>query len=466
MLSMRSSAAPMRPTGRDIDVATTIDDAPIGRFQRQVFVLCALISMLDGFDTQAIVFTAPSLAADWKVSPASFGPLFSATLLGSLIGVLIVGRLSDRYGRRWATIATVALFGLATLSGASAHSVTELILYRLLAGFGLGGVLPNFMALAAEYAPHRRRSSVVVMTLWGFPLGAVLGGLLSSLLVARFGWRSVFIAGGTAPLLLVPLLIARLPESIRYLAMRPEHRDKVLRVLRMLFPSGHYDAGDRVIVPETNGSAGGFRLLFARGRAAGTVLFAIAMFMSLLLTYLLLSWIPLLLRESGMSLRDALFGSVIFNFAGIVGSFVFTRRVDELSRPLILMIAAYCAAAAAVASIGLVGIKFWPVAISVFVAGFLLVGIQMTLSAFVASKYPTNLRATAVGWVQGVGRFGSLLGPLAAGGLVSVGMIPSKLFATSSIAALLAAAALALLACTAPYRRIKSVTSTGIVPDC
>src|SRR5882757_2790008 len=133
-----------------VDVAALIDGAPVGRLQREIFFLCVLIGMLDGFDTQSIAFIAPSLAADWKISSASFGPIFSATLFGSMIGVITFGRLADRYGRRWFTIATVTLFGAATLASAWAESVTALIIFRLIAGCGLGGAIPNIMSIAAE----------------------------------------------------------------------------------------------------------------------------------------------------------------------------------------------------------------------------------------------------------------------------------------------------------------------------
>jgi AAHS family 4-hydroxybenzoate transporter-like MFS transporter len=430
------------------DVAALIDAAPIGRFQREIFLLCFLIAMLDGFDTQSMAFIAPSLAAEWRVATASFGPIFSATLLGSMLGVAVIGRLADRYGRRGFTVGTVALFGVATLASAWAESLTGLLIWRLIAGFGLGGALPNFMALAAEYAPRRLTSTIVVITMWGFPLGAVLGGLLSTVLIAHFGWRAVLIAGGVAPLLLVPVLIARLPESVRFLAMRPEGQEAARRALRRIDPARHLDATTRLTVSEDTRTAGGYRLLFARGRAANTILFATAMFMSLLLSYLLLSWIPLLLRDFGLSVRDAVLGAVTFNLAGILGSYVFIRVVEGSSRPLGPMIATYCASAFAVTAIGAVGAHFLPVMTSIFVAGFLLVGTQMTLSAFIASSYPTTLRATAIGCVQAVGRCGSLIGPLVAGGLMSLGMAAAQLLALSSIAALFAAAALALLALT------------------
>ena len=428
-----------------IDVDAVIDRAPLGRFQREVFILCFAMELLDGFDTQSIAFIAPSLAADWNISLATFGPIFSATLVGSMIGVSGAGRLADRYGRRWWAIAAIVLFGIATLASAASNTVTDLIVWRLIAGIGLGGALPNFLSLAAEYAPRRSRSTVIVVTMWGFPLGAVLGGILSASVIEHVGWRAVLVVGGIAPLLLAPVLVVRLPESIRFLTLQPSGRKQALRLLNRIDPEVEVDSAQPLEVSQSAALTAGYRRLFTRELALNSVAFAVAMFMSLLLAYLLVNWIPLLLNQSGMSKQSAVAGTIVFNIAGILGSYLFTRRVDALSRPLPLIIKVYCASAFAVAAIGTAGSRFWPAMACIFLAGFLLIGIQMTLSAFITSSYPTAVRATAVGWVQAVGRFGSLLGPLAAGALVSVGMLPVQLFASSSIAAILAAAALGLL---------------------
>jgi AAHS family 4-hydroxybenzoate transporter-like MFS transporter len=284
------------------------------------------------------------------------------------------------------------------------------------------------------------------MTTWGFPLGAVLGGLLSTMLIARFGWRSVLVVSGAAPVLLVPWLMARLPESIPFLALSATGQELARRELRRIDPSGRFDSTVYVAVPQTSSRAGGFRLLFAHPFTASSILFAVASFMSLLLTYFLMNWIPLVLHQAGLPVGDAVLGTVVFSLAAIVGSYVLSTRVDRGARPLVLMVWVYCASSVAVAAIGWVGAHFWPSMTIIFIAGFLLTGIQLTLMAFITSSYPPVLRATALGWVQAVGRFGSLLGPLAAGGLLSFGMPPSQLFATLAIAALLAAAALATLA--------------------
>jgi MFS transporter, AAHS family, 4-hydroxybenzoate transporter len=440
-------AHPDGPQPSPVDVAAIIDGTIIGPYQRRVFALCFLVSALDGFDTQSIAFVAPSISAEWNLAVASFGPIFSATLLGSVIGASVVGRLADRYGRRIFTVLTVALFGIATLACAFCQDASQLLAFRLVAGLGLGGALPNFLALAAEYAPLRMRSRIVVMTMWGFPLGAVLGGALSTVLIRSFGWTSVFILGGALPLLLIGVLLHTLPESIRFLALQTARHEALRRLLMRLLPGRTFPEGQAFYVAEASvQSRGGYRMLFAQGRAAQTVLLSVAMFMSLLLTYLLINWMPLLLKQSGMATDSAVLGAVVLNLSGIIGSYVFSRRMDRSRRPIPLMVIAYVASACAVAAIGVVGSSVGPVMGSIFLAGFLLIGIQMTMSAFVANSYPTSLRGTGIGWNQGVGRLGSLLGPLIGGVLLGLGLSPAQLLQVSSLPALLAALALAWLA--------------------
>jgi AAHS family 4-hydroxybenzoate transporter-like MFS transporter len=430
---------------RTLDVATTIDSNRVGSLQREVILLCFLISMLDGFNTQAIAFAAPDLAARWHMPLSAFGPIFSASLLGSMFGVAIGGRLADRYGRRLLTITTVAVFALATLACVQATSVRALIACRFIAGLGLGGVIPNFMALAVEFAPRRLRATVVACTLWGFPLGAVAGGALSVGLIARYGAASVFLLGAIATLLLLPILALRLPESIRWLLMDAARQEQARRLLQRIAPDMHLEPETILVLHEPPKPANAVRAIFTGNLAARTLLFGGAMLMSLLLSYLLVTWIPLLLRQSGFDQGAAIAGTVVFNLAGIVGSIFFTRIVDHGKPALRLMVWIFCMSAAAVASIGLVGTQLWAVMGSIFLAGALLLGIQMTLSAFIVGNYPTALRATAIGSVQAAGRFGSLLGPLLAGLLLSLGVPLVWIFIICAVPALLAAGALALL---------------------
>jgi MFS transporter, AAHS family, 4-hydroxybenzoate transporter len=412
--------------------------------------------MLEGFAMQSIAFVAPAIAAAWKIAPSSFGPVFSATLLGSVIGALLGGTLADRFGRRLVTVLSVAVFAGVSLATIYASSVHVLIVFRLLTGLGIGAAVPNFTSLASEYAPLRRRSTIVAITLWGFPFGAALGGAVSAHLIAQFGWPSVFLLSGTASLLFLPVFVFLLPESIMYLALRPATHDAIARTLARINPGYRLDPGSRFVLPERRIAGSRVSAIFRKPLVAGTLLLSGSLIASLFVTYCVLNWIPSLLRQAGLPIQDAVMGTVIFNCSGILGSYFCTRLADR-GRPLPLLGSAYVFGALAVAMIGVVGASFWPVMVAIFFAGLFIIGSQMSVSAFVASYYPTAMRGTGIGWTQGFGRVGSLSGPLAGGYALMIGIQPRGLFQLLSIPASLAA--LALFALALIERGSKSVAS-------
>jgi AAHS family 4-hydroxybenzoate transporter-like MFS transporter len=195
-----------------IDVAAIINEAEISRFQYLIFTICILIIMCDGFDTPAVAYVAPSIASKWNLAPGSFGPVFAAVLLGAMAGAFLFGYLGDKFGRNRILALCVAWFGVFNIASAFAPSIAPFIVLRLLCGIGLGGAIPNVMALVAEYAPARKRSTLIAITWSGFALGAVLGGIISVPLISKFGWTSVFIVGGVLPLCLVPSSSWRFPS--------------------------------------------------------------------------------------------------------------------------------------------------------------------------------------------------------------------------------------------------------------
>src|SRR5579864_2115889 len=202
-----------------IDVAAFIDAQPVGGFQIKLILACATVLFLDGFDTTAIGYVAPALAKEWHIGKSALGPVFSAGLFGLMIGALLFGPMADRVGRKKIIIFSTVAFGLGTLATAFVHDVDGLLAVRFLTGLGLGGAMPNTVAMTSEFNPRRRRATMVMIMFCGFSVGAALGGLLAAALIPQFGWRSVFVVGGIAPLLLVPVLALRLPESVRFLAL-------------------------------------------------------------------------------------------------------------------------------------------------------------------------------------------------------------------------------------------------------
>ncbi|SHG61736.1 MFS transporter, AAHS family, 4-hydroxybenzoate transporter [Bradyrhizobium erythrophlei] len=426
-----------------VDVAAVINDSEISRFQYIIFTLCILIMMCDGFDTQALAYVAPSIASEWKLSPGIFGPVFAAVLLGSMVGAFGFGYLADRFGRKRTLVLCMILFGALNIGSAYATSIESFTLLRFLCGIGLGGVIPNVMALVSEYAPARRRATLVAITWCGFSLGAVLGGLISVPLISHFGWKSVFVFGGILPLCLVAIVVFALPESIKFLILARGKGVELVAVLRKLNPGRHFDDSSAFVLDEPRLGRGSISALFRDGLAIGSVFLCLAFFMSLMLVYLFINWIPLLLRQAGLPLQDAMMGTIIFNLSGIFGSVFCTQFIDrKILPPMFILIFAYFVGAAAVFAIGFAGTSFWPIMGTIFLGGFFIIGAQLSLNALITNYYPTAIRGTGVGWSQVVGRTGSLLGPLMGGALVSQGMSPSQLFQVSSIAPLLACACL------------------------
>src|ERR1700729_4037173 len=223
-----------------IDVAEFIDQQPVGRFQIGLLLTCAAVLFLDGFDTQAIGYVAPAVAREWGLTKGALGPVFSAGLFGLMIGALLFGPLADRIGRKKIIVFSTLAFGIGALVTALVQDVNALLAIRFLTGVGLGGAMPNAIAMTSEFSPRRRRATMVMIMFCGFSVGAALGGLLAAALIPHFGWRSVFVIGGIAPLLLAPILALRLPESVRFLALTGHANQRVAELLGLINPKAAF----------------------------------------------------------------------------------------------------------------------------------------------------------------------------------------------------------------------------------
>src|ERR1700681_4235309 len=233
-----------------VDVAGYIDQQPVGAFQLKLLLTCAAVLFLDGFDTTAIGYVAPSLAREWGLTKGALGPVFSAGLFGLMIGALGVGPLADRIGGKKIIIFSTLAFGIGTLITAFVQDVNTLLAIRFLTGLGLGGAMPNTIAMTSEFNPRRRRATMVMIMFCGFSVGAALGGLLAAALIPQFGWRSVFVVGGIAPLLLAPILALRLPESVRFLALTGHANQRVAELLGLINPKAAFAPATQFVVHE------------------------------------------------------------------------------------------------------------------------------------------------------------------------------------------------------------------------
>ena len=422
-----------------VDVAGFIDAQPVGGFQIRLLLTCAAVLFLDGFDTTAIGYVAPSLAKEWGLTKGALGPVFSAGLFGLMIGALLFGPLADRIGRKKIIIFSTLAFGIGALVTAFAKDVNTLLAIRFLTGLGLGGAMPNTIALTSEFSPHRRRATMVMAMFCGFSLGAALGGFVAAGLIPHFGWRSVFVVGGVAPLLLVPVLALKLPESVRFLALTGRGDARVAQLLGRINPKAAFAAAARFVVHEPELVGMPVLHLFRAGRTLVTLLLWMVFFMSLLDLYFLSNWLPTVLNDLGASVSEAAAIGSMLQVGGVVATFALGNIIDRFSfRALALL---YFIAVFAVGAIGQLGHSVALVTMAIFVAGFCIVGGQIAANALAAGFYPTSVRASGVGWALGIGRVGSIIGPLVGGALMTMKWSTGAVFVAAAAAALCAALA-------------------------
>ena len=433
------SLSPAQGGRAPIDLAAFIDAQPVGGFQIRLLLTCAAVLFLDGFDTQAIGYVAPALAKDLGLSKGVLGPVFSAGLFGLMIGALIFGPLADRVGRKKIIVLSTLAFGIGALVTSTVQDVNALLAIRFLTGLGLGGAMPNAIALTSEYSPRRRRATMVMIMFCGFSVGAALGGLLAAAIIPQFGWRAVFVVGGVAPLLLVPILALRLPESVRFLALTGRANARVAELLRCINPKAALAPATQFVVQEPGLAGVPVLHLFRSGRTLPTLLLWVVFFMSLLDLYLLSNWLPTVLNDLGASISTAAVAGSMLQVGGVVGTVVLGSVIDRFSFRALALV--YFIAIFAVAAIGQLGHSIAFVTMAIFAAGFCIVGGQIAANALAANFYPTSMRATGVGWALGIGRVGSIVGPLVAGAILEMKLFGLGL-GTASIFMVAAAAAL------------------------
>ncbi len=437
-----------RPTGSPaagVPLAQAIDEARLGTLQLGVVALCLLVSTLDGLDIQALSFAAPAIVKDLHVTPGQLGVVFSATLLGSIAGSYL-GVLADRFGRRALITASVLIFAVFTFACGLSRGTGDLLAFRCLAGVGLGGAVPSMIALASEFAPRRWRSGAVTLVLCGFPIGAIVGGLAASPLIAGYGWRAIFFAGATASGLLVPALLWFCPESVRYLALKRPDGPAVRKLLDRLRPD--LAGATPILLPPPTPAAArrASATVFRREHLPGLVLLSLAGFSSLLLQYLMSSWTPLLLQRAGLSLKASILGGVLFSAGALVGSAAISFAVSGRNRGVYTLAAAFLLGGVAVlgasAARGRPGLEL--AALAAF--GFFQFGAQIGSTNYSQFYFPTAVRASGLAWVQGVSRLGALTGPLVGGRLLTLGLRPDHIFSYGAAPAAITATCLLVLA--------------------
>ena len=424
-----------------IHIKQFVDSRPISASQWLLAALCCLVVFADGMDVAIMGFVAPSILTEWNVSRPEFGIVMSAAPFGLVLGALIAGPSSDRFGRKPVLIAAVAIFAVFTLIAASAGSVLQLVALRFLAGTGMGAAMPQTSTLLAEYAPQRHRSLLITIMFTGFNLGSAAIGFAAAWLIPAYGWRTVLLFGGLVPLALVPVLMLFLPESGRLLALRGAAASVIARHVNRAI-------GSRLTGSETfaaDDAAGAARqpvsILFSGGYAVTTVSLWTSYFMGLMVIYLLTGWLPTLMKDAGLSIATAANITALFQVGGTIGAILVGWAMDK-SRPARIIAAAYVCGGLCILALSGTGALSPALAAIVFASGFCMSGAQTGLNAFAPGCYPTAARATGVSWMLGIGRFGSILGSYVGGALLGLGWGFAAILGLLAIPATLAALAI------------------------
>ncbi len=390
-------------------IPDVIDNSRISGFQWRIFLLCFLVAILDGFDTQAIAFTGPAIIQAFGLGAGALAPILTAGIIGMVVGAMALGLLGDKFGRRPVIIGAVLLFGLASLATAFAHTTDQILILRFIAGLGMGGATPVVLSLAAEYGPSRNRGTIMTSILLGLPAGAILGGLLAAKMLPMTGWQGIFVAGGATPLVLLAALLIWLPESLHFLARHRAntHRQKIQETVQKI-TGVQPGPGTVYTVPEADVKTR-VASLFSAGLARTTCGIWTVYLFNWIAWFMFLSWLPTVLKASGLPADQAPMGTVAVNAVFVLCAIPLAAILPKINARLLLL-ALFLFGIVISAGLANSGTNWTVVFILAGAAGLGIGGQQIILNYMVAQAYPTALRATATGWAIALGRMGAIIG--------------------------------------------------------
>lgn len=406
-------------TQKTMEVQEFIDSQPLSTTQKLVFLLCGIVVAIDGMDTAAVGFIAPALKQVWQLKPTDLSPLFGAGFLGLMAGSMLVGPLGDKIGRKPILLISMLIFSVLNLASAFSPNVTVLTVLRFLTGLGLGGVLPVAIALTSEYAPTKRRSTYINLMFAGLSLGAALGGVLAAQLLETVKWQGILIIGGVLPLILLPFLWWWLPESLRFLVLANRDKATIEKTARRIMPSPNLPVPTFSFTQQQQQRAK-LGELFATKYRFGTVLLWVAFFMSLLVIYLVSSWLPTLLNTAGLDLKSASWIATAFKFGGTIGAICLGFLMDKFGASRMLIFSyGIGSALLMLASFGMETGFVALLVVGILGSGMGVSGSQVGANAFGSSFYPAQIRATGISWANAAGRLGAILGSVSGGWLIA-----------------------------------------------
>ena len=414
-----------------VPVSRLLDERGLGSFQIVLLIWSFLLVLIDGYDIAAIAFAAPHLIREWHISPKALGPVFSASLVGILFGSALFGWIGDRYGRKASLIAANLVFGIFTVGAAYATNLDQMFWLRLLAGLGIGGVIPNVVAINAESAPRRLRATLAIIAVGFVPLGGAIPGFVTAALVPAHGWQIIFLIGGIVPIVIAIAAIFGLPESIKFMALHESQRGKMIAAIRSINPGTVVPANARFVI-EDEQQVQGFnpKYLFGQGLQLITPLLWLLFALNLMGYFFLISWTPTLMTAAKLPPTTVALSGASLQIGGTVGALVLCWWLQK--HRFLAVAIMFVLAVPIVGAIGYAGLTSQTaLLVTIFFAGFFVLGIQSAINVIGALVYPTSLRANGSGWELGVGRIGSIVGPLV--GALFVGMSVERLYMWSAL---------------------------------
>ena len=431
----------VKAAGNQID--SLVDAQSFGRFNLWLLIWSFLATFTDGYEISALGLAVPHIAREWHVAPAAMGPMLSASLAGMFFGAPLLGLVGDRWGRRPAIAIGCLAYGLSTLAIAGADSVGQVTALRFITGLGMGGVLPNAIALNSELSPRRLRARLVILMFMGVTLGGSAPGLVAAWLVPTHGWQAIFLVGGIGALIVGAVAPFVLPESVKFLATRPGRAAELRATLARMLP-------DRPLPPLTPAPVDAKAVqvpigaLFAGGLAPVTLLLWLCFATTLMANFFLANWLPTLFGRIGIDPQTAALTSTFYHFGATFGGLAMAFLLDRIG--LLAVAGALLLAVPAMLGVGLPGLPPTGLALFVAVAGFCVLGAQFGSNAAAGLVYPTGCRSRGLGLAFGVGRVGSVLGPLLGARLIGLDLPLMTMLAAMAGPVLLGALAALVLA--------------------
>ncbi|EPG2119822.1 MFS transporter [Acinetobacter baumannii] len=443
----------------NINANEIIDHARLKPIHWRVILLSALIIIFDGYDLVIYGVALPKLMQEWQIDTITAGFLGSVALFGMMFGAIIFGSLSDKlesygFSRKKLIVLCIIFFSGFTLSCSYATNPQSFGIFRFLAGLGLGGVMPNVIALMTEYAPKKLRATLVSLMFSGYAVGGMCSALLGIWLVPQFGWKIMFMMGGL-PLLLLPLIWYLLPESIDYLVRR-KNTEEAFKILKQIDNSLTYNNQMQISLHNENQavSKSPVKDLFAENRGSVTLLFWTSVFMALILVYALGNWLPKLMVEAGYDLSTSLVFLFALNIGGMLGAIFGGYLADRFN--LAKVLCTLFASGAIALFLLSYSLPTFILYMCIAVAGAASIGGQILLLAYMSQYYSSNIRATGLGMALGVGRLGAILGPILCGWLLSLSLPLTYNFIALAIPCMIAVISVSMINYYLKQKKIKS----------